>query len=78
MKIQKTNNTFQFFYEKKEDIVESMQKKYDFVKLRQESVQIDISEEGLENYRKSVQNALEGYGGQEESYKEWQTVSCVR
>ena len=70
MKIQESNNTFQFFNGKKENIVESIQKQYDFVKFEQEPVRVDISEEGLESYRKSVQKASEGCVWQEENYKE--------
>ena len=70
MKIQESNNTFQFFNGKKENIVESIQKKYDYVKFEQEPVRIDISEEGLESYRKSVQKASEGCVWKEENYKE--------
>ncbi len=47
-----------------------MQKKYDSVKLGQEPVLVDISEEGLESYRKSVQKASEECVWQEENYKE--------
>lgn len=74
MKIQESNNTFQLFNGQKENVISTMQKKYTSLNLRQESVRVDISEEGLENYRKSVQKASEEHGGLEENYKEWLNV----